>query len=129
MRGLGNRHEHAWGLRCEHSEACDLETKWVRFVWVGSGLRRFEWDACFDEDQLRAVVYAAATAWQAASAELDSEHAIGRAIVARARADKVGYEHCSKFVASSGSGLKCVLGGSNVLIGNRKWLQSNQVRT
>jgi len=62
-----------------------------------------------------------------ASAEQDSEHPIGKAIVAHARAKAVTLQQCNKFETSSGSGLKCSLLGSVVLIGNRKWLQHNQV--
>ena len=57
----------------------------------------------------------------------DSEHPIGKAIVAHAKAKGVELKDCNFFEISSGSGLKCYVSGTPVLVGNRSWLTQNKI--
>jgi len=58
----------------------------------------------------------------AASAELGSEHPIGKAICAHAHALGLKLVEPSNFVATLGRGLQCVVDGTPLLLGNRQWL-------
>ena len=55
----------------------------------------------------------------AASAEVDSEHPVGRAIVSAAGTN---IATADSFVASAGSGVQAVVGGSAVVVGRASWL-------
>ena len=59
----------------------------------------------------------------AASAELGSEHPIGKAICAHAQALGLKLVEPSNFVATLGRGLQCVVDGTPLLLGNRQWLE------
>ena len=63
-------------------------------------------------------------------AELDSEHILGKAIVdfAKRLAPKDRpLKSSDDFVAESGKGLRCVVDGHTVVIGNRAWMEDNTV--
>lgn len=62
------------------------------------------------------------------SAELNSEHVLGTAIVDKAKQEaSKPLVAPSDFEARSGKGLRCVVEGKRVIIGNRGWLESNDV--
>jgi len=63
----------------------------------------------------------------AASAERDSEHPIGRAIVAHARGLGLPLRDSNFFEVTAGSGLKCYVASVPVVVGNRAWLQQNGI--
>jgi Cd2+/Zn2+-exporting ATPase/Cu+-exporting ATPase len=58
----------------------------------------------------------------AASAELRSEHPLGRAIVAHAVAHRCSIQEPERFAYAPGRGITAVVGGENVLVGNRALL-------
>lgn len=60
---------------------------------------------------------------QAASAESGSEHPIGRAIVAQARARGLAVETPQDFEALRGKGISALVGGQRLLVGNARLLQ------
>lgn len=63
----------------------------------------------------------------AASAEKGSEHPLGEAIYSHAEDKKLSIKEMSGFEAISGSGIRAVIGGKTVLIGNRKLMVDNGV--
>jgi Cu+-exporting ATPase len=58
------------------------------------------------------------------SAELGSEHVIGKAIVKYAQ-EKHTLKEPSKFVATPGKGFTCVVRSKSVIVGNKQWLKEN----
>jgi Cu+-exporting ATPase len=63
----------------------------------------------------------------AAAAESVSEHPLGRAVVAGARAHGLAWAPVTAFLASPGCGLRAVVEGRTVLVGTTAWLQSEGV--
>jgi Cu+-exporting ATPase len=66
------------------------------------------------------------------SAETASEHPLGRAIVQHAKellagATGVALSQPDNFQVTSGQGLSCTVDGHSVLVGNRKWMQTNSL--
>ena len=63
----------------------------------------------------------------AASAELGSEHPVGRAIVSAAGVNAAGVNIATaeSFVATAGFGVQAVVGGSAVIVGRASWLAEN----
>ena len=58
----------------------------------------------------------------AGSLESNSEHPLGRAIVARAREEELGFLQVDGFEAVAGHGVRGTVDGAEVLIGNRRML-------
>ena len=81
-----------------------------------SDIRSF--DAALDEAKLLSL---------AASAELRSEHPLGKAIVACARARGVGIEAPAAFRMTSGKGVVAELGARKLICGNEKFLVESGV--
>ena len=65
----------------------------------------------------------------AASAELGSEHPLGRSIVEEARRRGLKVEEPSVFEALPGKGVKAVLNGVTILVGNERMMEENGVKT
>lgn len=63
----------------------------------------------------------------AASAERNSEHFLGKAIVEYAEEQGVALQECSYFYSETGLGIRAELAGRKLLLGNRDWLESQQV--
>ena len=63
----------------------------------------------------------------AASAEYGSEHPVGRAVVEYAEAEGIPVSGPESFEALVGSGLRAVVNGSDVLIGNRRLMDENNI--
>lgn len=63
----------------------------------------------------------------AASAELNSEHFLGKAIVEFAREQGMELLECSYFYSETGRGIRAEIDGYKLLLGNRGWLESNGV--
>ncbi|MDD4913764.1 MAG: heavy metal translocating P-type ATPase [Methylococcales bacterium] len=63
----------------------------------------------------------------AASAENNSEHFLGRAIVEYAREQAIALKDCSCFYSETGSGIRAEAAGHKLLLGNRDWLERQQV--
>ncbi len=63
----------------------------------------------------------------AASAEKGSEHPLGEAIVNRAREDNIELKEPSGFQAVPGHGIKAVIDGKRVLLGNADFMVDEQV--
>ena len=61
------------------------------------------------------------------SAERGSEHPVGRAIAAHARARGAALVEPAAFTAAPGQGLACEVGGVGVLVGNRGWLAKHSL--
>ena len=63
----------------------------------------------------------------AASAEVGSEHPVGRAIVSAAGVNAAGENIAAaeSFVATAGFGVQAVVGGSAVIVGRASWLAEN----
>mmetsp|Transcript_60209 Transcript_60209/g.138122 ORF Transcript_60209/g.138122 Transcript_60209/m.138122 type:complete len:1002 (-) Transcript_60209:651-3656(-) len=64
----------------------------------------------------------------AASAESASEHPIGKAIHAHAKANSLTLCEPAAFQACAGQGLSCKLNDSVVVLGNREWLLRHGIR-
>ena len=60
----------------------------------------------------------------AASAENNSEHFLGKAIVAYARELAIGLEDSAYFYSETGSGIRAEVAGRKLLLGNKDWLES-----
>jgi Cu+-exporting ATPase len=65
----------------------------------------------------------------AASAERGSEHPLGAAMVAAAREAGLALAEPQDFQALPGQGIKAVIGGAPVLLGNRRLMETNGVDT
>lgn len=68
--------------------------------------------------------------WMVASAELNSEHLIGRAIVRHAQSRKhlPPLEHSDEVSATTGKGIKCVVLGYEVIVGSLNFLREEDVQ-
>lgn len=62
-----------------------------------------------------------------ASCEVSSEHPLGAAIVEEARNRKVSLKECEKFESLTGRGIRAVLDGKEIYVGNKRMLQELQV--
>jgi len=58
----------------------------------------------------------------AASAENNSEHFLGKAIVAYAREQSIGLQECTHFYSETGRGIEAEVDGKKMLLGNKAWL-------
>ncbi|MFO7968165.1 MAG: heavy metal translocating P-type ATPase [Archaeoglobaceae archaeon] len=65
----------------------------------------------------------------ASSAEVGSEHPIGRAIVDRARKENVIFSEPQRFESQAGLGIIASLNGDKVLVGNKNLLTQNGIST
>jgi Cu+-exporting ATPase len=63
----------------------------------------------------------------AASAEHGSEHFLGKAIVEFAREHDVTVRECGYFYSETGRGIRADVDGFKLLLGNRDWLESQQI--
>ena len=63
----------------------------------------------------------------AASAEQDSEHPLGQAIVAQARKQGLALDAATGFTALSGRGIKTTIKGAQVLAGNRQLMEESGI--
>lgn len=63
----------------------------------------------------------------AASAENNSEHFLGKAVVAYARDAGVELQDCAYFYSETGHGIRAEVDGYKLLLGNRAWLEAQQV--
>ena len=63
----------------------------------------------------------------AASAENNSEHFLGRAIVAHAGEQSIELEECTHFVSETGRGIAAGVGGKKLLLGNKAWLMEQGI--
>jgi Cu+-exporting ATPase len=63
-----------------------------------------------------------------ASAESDSEHPIAEAIVKHAKDNGIPILNHSGFEALTGRGIRCIVDGSEVLIGNRSLMEENGIK-
>jgi len=62
-----------------------------------------------------------------ASVEQSSEHPLAQAIVEKAKAQNLVLEQTSGFDAIPGHGLKAIVAGSTLLVGNRKLMKDNNI--
>ncbi len=69
----------------------------------------------------------ATLAMLAASAENNSEHFLGKAIVEFARDQQIELRECAYFYSETGRGIRADVDGYKLLLGNRAWLESQQV--
>lgn len=76
--------------------------------------------AGFQEDELLSLV---------AAAEQKSEHPLGQAIVAGAKARGLHLGEATGFAAVPGHGIEAVIAGNKVIIGNRKLMQLRSIST
>jgi len=58
----------------------------------------------------------------AASAENNSEHFLGKAIVAYAKEQSVEFQECTHFYSETGRGIEAEVDGEKLLLGNHAWL-------
>jgi len=58
----------------------------------------------------------------AASAENNSEHFLGKAIVAYAKEQSIELQKCSHFYSETGQGIEAIVDGKKLLLGNETWL-------
>ena len=65
----------------------------------------------------------------AASAEFNSEHFLGKAIVAHAKDQSIELKECSHFSSETGLGILAEIDGNTLLLGNEGWLIEHKVRT
>ncbi len=64
----------------------------------------------------------------AASVEKGSEHPLGRAIVAQAKAEGLDLRPLSDFQATSGAGVRAAVDGRHVMIGKPRWFKEQAYR-
>jgi len=64
----------------------------------------------------------------AASAEINSEHFLGRAIVAKAREEGVPIKESKAFASTPGRGIHARVGRHEVLVGNQSWLNEQGIQ-
>lgn len=86
----------------------------------------------FGRPEVQAVVAVAGTSSEnlldaAAAAELRSEHPLGKAIIAHARAQGRLVVEPEHFAYTPGRGIDTKVAGSRVLVGNRAWMQDNSI--
>lgn len=63
----------------------------------------------------------------AASAERNSEHPLGAAIVRGAQARDIPFLEISGFESVTGAGIRATVGGQTLLVGNRRLMDENQI--
>ncbi len=63
----------------------------------------------------------------AASAENNSEHFLGKAIVGYAQDQAIALNDCAYFYSETGRGIRAEVASQKLLLGNRDWLESQQV--
>lgn len=63
----------------------------------------------------------------AASAENNSEHFLGKAIVDYAREQAIAIKESSHFYSEAGRGISAEIDGKTVLLGNKAWMEEQQV--
>ncbi|UOA09419.1 cation-translocating P-type ATPase [Methylobacter sp. S3L5C] len=63
----------------------------------------------------------------AASAENNSEHFLGKAIVAYAKEQSIEQQECTHFYSETGRGIEAEIDGKKLLLGNKAWLLDNEV--
>jgi Cu+-exporting ATPase len=63
----------------------------------------------------------------AASAENNSEHPLARAIVNCAKEKKIKLENAEKFIIIRGQGLRAQINNQEIIIGNKKLMQANNI--
>jgi Cu+-exporting ATPase len=63
----------------------------------------------------------------AASAENNSEHFLGKAVVTYARDAGIELQECAYFYSETGHGIRAEVDGYKLLLGNRAWLENQQV--
>ena len=66
--------------------------------------------------------------YHAASAEYGSEHPLGKAIVEKAKDLSITLKEPEQFEAVKGLGVKAIIDGKTVLIGNRRFMSTNGVK-
>ncbi|MEY3289838.1 MAG: Copper-exporting P-type ATPase [Pseudomonadota bacterium] len=63
----------------------------------------------------------------AASAENNSEHYLGKAIVAYAKEQSIALQECTHFYSETGRGIEAEVNGKKLLLGNGAWLLDNDI--
>ena len=63
----------------------------------------------------------------AASAENNSEHFLGKAIVEHAQEQAIALQECAYFYSETGRGIRAEADGHKLLLGNRDWLESQHI--
>ncbi|WP_262965054.1 heavy metal translocating P-type ATPase [Methylobacter psychrophilus] len=63
----------------------------------------------------------------AASAENNSEHFLGKAIVAYAKEQSIEQQECTHFYSETGRGIEAEIDGKKLLLGNKVWLLENDI--
>jgi Cu+-exporting ATPase len=63
----------------------------------------------------------------AASAENNSEHFLGKAIVAYAKEQAIDLQECTHFYSETGQGIEAVVDGKKLLLGNKAWLLDKDI--
>ena len=63
----------------------------------------------------------------AASAENNSEHFLGKAIVAYAREQAIALQECTHFYSETGRGIEAEVDGKTLLLGNKAWLLDKEI--
>ncbi len=63
----------------------------------------------------------------AASAENNSEHFLGKAIVAYAKEQAIALQECTHFYSETGRGIEAEVDGKALLLGNKAWLLDKEI--
>ena len=63
----------------------------------------------------------------AASAENNSEHFLGKAIVAYAKEQAIALQECTHFYSETGRGIEAEVDGKTLLLGNKAWLLDKEI--
>ncbi|MEI6068802.1 MAG: heavy metal translocating P-type ATPase [Methylococcaceae bacterium] len=63
----------------------------------------------------------------AASAENNSEHFLGKAIVAYAKEQEIALQECTHFYSETGRGIEAGVEGKTLLLGNKAWLLDKEI--
>lgn len=109
------------GIYIRNGESLELAAKLNAIVFDKTGTitegkpRVSEWLNISDWDDARILMLAA-------SAENNSEHFLGKAIVEYAKERSIMLQECSHFKSETGRGILAEVGGKKLLLGNRGWL-------
>lgn len=63
----------------------------------------------------------------AAIAEMGSEHPLGKAVVEKAKKEKIEIEEGRNYETQAGKGIKCQYQGKSIFVGNKIFLEENEV--
>jgi Cu+-exporting ATPase len=124
MVGTGQAAQH--GIFIRNGESLEMASKLTAIVFDKTGTITEGKPQVTDLANLSELSDAELLAL-AGSAELHSEHFLGKAIVAHAREQGLGLEDPEAFQSEPGRGVRALIGGHVLFVGNRPWLEEQAI--